>query len=183
MNLPEFSIHRPVTILMACLIAVLLGTIAFVQIPVDLMPEMEYPTISVTTREMKLPGPVIDGQMYGALFAKQAMDWLGPMAFIRRLEFRMAAMAFAGDTLAGEGEVVETGADDGHGLVVLAQRLRNGERLIAEATTELQASLLQRRARSRGVVANLGPHSARAARWTHTRSAWHARAAARTQTR
>ena len=50
MNLPEFSIHRPVTILMACLIAVLLGTIAFVQIPVDLMPEMEYPTISVTTR-------------------------------------------------------------------------------------------------------------------------------------
>ncbi len=50
MNLPEFSIHRPVTILMACLIAVLLGAIAFVQIPVDLMPEMEYPTISVTTR-------------------------------------------------------------------------------------------------------------------------------------
>ena len=50
MNLPEFSIHRPVTILMACLIAVLLGAIAFVQIPVDLMPEIEYPTISVTTR-------------------------------------------------------------------------------------------------------------------------------------
>jgi HAE1 family hydrophobic/amphiphilic exporter-1 len=50
MNLPEFSIHRPVTVLMACLIALLLGTIAFVQIPVDLMPAMEYPTISVTTR-------------------------------------------------------------------------------------------------------------------------------------
>jgi HAE1 family hydrophobic/amphiphilic exporter-1 len=49
MNLPEFSIHRPVTILMACLIAMLLGTIAFIQIPVDLMPETEYPTISVTT--------------------------------------------------------------------------------------------------------------------------------------
>ncbi|MDA1311979.1 MAG: efflux RND transporter permease subunit [Acidobacteria bacterium] len=50
MNLPEFSIHRPVTILMACLIAMLLGAIAFIQIPVDLMPETEYPTISVTTR-------------------------------------------------------------------------------------------------------------------------------------
>ena len=50
MNLPEFSIHRPVTVLMACLIAMLLGAIAFIQIPVDLMPEMEYPTISVTTR-------------------------------------------------------------------------------------------------------------------------------------
>ncbi len=50
MSLPEFSIHRPVTVLMGCLIALLLGTIAFVQIPVDLMPAMEYPTISVTTR-------------------------------------------------------------------------------------------------------------------------------------
>ena len=47
MSLPEFSIQRPVTVLMGCLIAVLLGGIAFVRIPVDLMPETEYPTISV----------------------------------------------------------------------------------------------------------------------------------------
>ena len=47
MSLPEFSIHRPVTVLMGCLIALLLGGIAFVRIPVDLMPETEYPTISV----------------------------------------------------------------------------------------------------------------------------------------
>jgi HAE1 family hydrophobic/amphiphilic exporter-1 len=47
MSLPDFSIHRPVTVLMACTIAVLLGTIAFVEIPVDLMPETEYPTISI----------------------------------------------------------------------------------------------------------------------------------------
>ncbi|MEZ5363400.1 MAG: efflux RND transporter permease subunit [Bryobacterales bacterium] len=47
MSLPEFSIHRPVTVIMACLMAVLLGGIAFVEIPVDLMPETEYPTLSV----------------------------------------------------------------------------------------------------------------------------------------
>ncbi|MBI1898029.1 MAG: efflux RND transporter permease subunit [Acidobacteria bacterium] len=47
MSLPEFSIKRPVTVLMACLIAVLLGGIAFVRLPVDLMPELVYPTISV----------------------------------------------------------------------------------------------------------------------------------------
>ena len=47
MSLPEFSIKRPVTVLMACLMAVLLGGIAFVEIPVDLMPETEYPTLSV----------------------------------------------------------------------------------------------------------------------------------------
>ena len=48
MSLPEFSIHRPVTVLMGCLVAVLLGGIAFVQIPVDLMPETEFPTLTVS---------------------------------------------------------------------------------------------------------------------------------------
>ncbi len=48
MSLPEFSIKRPVTVLMGCVIALLLGGIAFVQIPVDLMPETEYPTITVS---------------------------------------------------------------------------------------------------------------------------------------
>ena len=47
MNLPEFSIHRPVTVLMGTLILILLGGIAFVKLPVDLMPEMVYPTVSV----------------------------------------------------------------------------------------------------------------------------------------
>ncbi|HXG33118.1 MAG TPA: efflux RND transporter permease subunit [Bryobacteraceae bacterium] len=48
MNLPQFSIRRPVTTLMLCLIAILLGAIAFIRIPVDLMPEVIYPTLSVS---------------------------------------------------------------------------------------------------------------------------------------
>ena len=47
MSLPEFSIRRPVTVLMASLVAILLGGISFVRLPVDLMPEVEYPTLSV----------------------------------------------------------------------------------------------------------------------------------------
>ncbi len=47
MNLPDFAIRRPVTTLMISLVAVLLGAIAFVRIPVDLMPEVVYPTLSV----------------------------------------------------------------------------------------------------------------------------------------
>ena len=47
MNLSTISIHRPVTVLMVCLVAVLLGVVAFLNIPVDLMPEIVYPTISV----------------------------------------------------------------------------------------------------------------------------------------
>lgn len=47
MSLPEFSIRNPVTVLMGTLILILLGGIAFVRLPVDLMPDMVYPTISV----------------------------------------------------------------------------------------------------------------------------------------
>jgi hydrophobic/amphiphilic exporter-1 (mainly G- bacteria), HAE1 family len=47
MSLPEFSIRRPVTVLMASLVAILLGGISFVRLPVDLMPEITYPTLSV----------------------------------------------------------------------------------------------------------------------------------------
>ena len=49
MSLPEFSIKRPVTVLMAVMISLLLGFIAFTEIPVDLMPEINSPTLSITT--------------------------------------------------------------------------------------------------------------------------------------
>ena len=48
MNLPDFSIRRPVTVLMGCLIATLLGAVAFVEIPVDLMPDIVFPTLSIS---------------------------------------------------------------------------------------------------------------------------------------
>lgn len=47
MSLPAASIQRPVTVLMVTLAAVLIGGIAFTRLPIDLMPEIVYPTISV----------------------------------------------------------------------------------------------------------------------------------------
>lgn len=85
-------------------------------------------------RSMKLPGVLVDGQAFGALLARAALDWAGPRAFITRLSFKMKSMAFAGDTLLAEGEV--TAVHDG--IVVLAQRLTNAGRLAAEATTEIR---------------------------------------------
>jgi acyl dehydratase len=86
------------------------------------------------THRLNLPAPVIDGQEFGAFFARAALQWVGPRAFLKRLSFRMKAMAFAGDTLRAEGEVKEMRNDS----VILAQRLTCGERLVAEATTELR---------------------------------------------
>ena len=85
-------------------------------------------------RRMNLPNPVIDGQAFGALLARAALDWAGPRAFIRRLSFRMKSMAFAGDTLRAEGEVTQLR----DGTALLAQRLTSAGRLVAEATTEIR---------------------------------------------
>ena len=84
-------------------------------------------------RSKGFAAPVIDGQMYGALFAMVAMRWAGPRAFVTGMSLRMKSMAFAGDTLRAEGSVTTT---DGS-KVVLEQRLTRGDRVIAECTTSL----------------------------------------------
>ena len=49
MFLTRLSVDRPVTTFMASLIVVLLGVIALSRLPIDLLPEMTYPTVSVIT--------------------------------------------------------------------------------------------------------------------------------------
>jgi acyl dehydratase len=89
-------------------------------------------------RSMKLPGVIVDGQTFGAVLARAALDWAGPRAFMMRLSFRMKSMAFAGDTLRAVGEVTAIRAVAGGHVVTVAQRLMNGERLAAEATAEIR---------------------------------------------
>ena len=82
----------------------------------------------------KLPGVIVDGQAFGALLARAALDWAGPRAFITRMSLRMKSMAFAGDTLRAEGQVASVNDD----LVTISQRLMNQDRVAAEATTEIR---------------------------------------------
>jgi acyl dehydratase len=85
-------------------------------------------------RSRGLAAPIIDGQMYGAVFARAALAWAGPRGFISRLSFKMKSMAFAGDTLLAEGEV----ASLAEGVAVLAQRLTKDGKVVAEATTQVR---------------------------------------------
>lgn len=49
MSLASASVRRPITTVMFFLIVILLGGIAFSRLPVDLMPELTYPTLTVRT--------------------------------------------------------------------------------------------------------------------------------------
>jgi len=50
MNLPKAAIHRPVTVLMVAAVVVLLGLVSFTRLPVDLMPDVEFPSLTVRTQ-------------------------------------------------------------------------------------------------------------------------------------
>ncbi len=49
MKLPEFSVRRPITIYMITSVLVLLGAISFTRLPIDLMPDVQNPTLTVRT--------------------------------------------------------------------------------------------------------------------------------------
>ena len=88
--------------------------------------------------ERKLPAPVIDGQMLGALLSEALLDWLGPRAFIRKLNFRLRAMVFAGDTVRCEGEVTALATEEEQSLVTVAQRVRVSGRVVADGLAVVQ---------------------------------------------
>jgi HAE1 family hydrophobic/amphiphilic exporter-1 len=49
MNLSRFAVARPVTTVMAFLAVAFLGLVSFVRLPVDLLPDISFPTLSVST--------------------------------------------------------------------------------------------------------------------------------------
>lgn len=67
----------------------------------------------------RVPAPVVDGQVFGALLAEQLLDWLGPRAVLRTLHFRFKALVFAGETVRCVATVTAVEPDpDGAGDVV-----------------------------------------------------------------
>ena len=89
-------------------------------------------------QSMQLPGVLIDGQAFGAVFAREAMRWAGPTAFIQRMGLKMKSMAFAGVHLVARGHVTAIDERAGLWVVQIDQQLMCGERLVAQAISEIQ---------------------------------------------
>jgi HAE1 family hydrophobic/amphiphilic exporter-1 len=49
MKLPQFAVTHPVFTVMLALIVILLGLVSFLRLPIDLMPDITYPTLSIST--------------------------------------------------------------------------------------------------------------------------------------
>ncbi|QKW12422.1 MaoC/PaaZ C-terminal domain-containing protein [Verrucosispora sp. NA02020] len=59
----------------------------------------------------RVPGPVVDGQVFGALFVELIQDTFGPACFVQQLSFTFRNLMFAGETVRCTGTVVGV-ADD-----------------------------------------------------------------------
>ena len=59
----------------------------------------------------KVPGPVVDGQVFGALFVELLQDWLGPVCFVRTLSFTFRNLMFAGETVRIAGVIASVEPD------------------------------------------------------------------------
>lgn len=79
-----------------------------------------------------LDSPVVDGQMFGALLARQVLGHLGPSAFLRTLDFRLKSMVSVGETVRCTAETVVSEAVDGGVLVTFNQRMTVGDRGIID---------------------------------------------------
>lgn len=49
MKLSQFAVHRPIFTIMVVLIVIILGGISLIRLPIDLMPDITYPTLSIST--------------------------------------------------------------------------------------------------------------------------------------
>ena len=50
MKLPEISVRRPITTIMLFVAIIIIGLVSFQRLPIDLLPEIEPPMISVLTQ-------------------------------------------------------------------------------------------------------------------------------------
>jgi HAE1 family hydrophobic/amphiphilic exporter-1 len=49
MRLSRFSVHRPIFTIMVALIVLILGGVSLIRLPIDLMPDITYPTVNIST--------------------------------------------------------------------------------------------------------------------------------------
>lgn len=80
MNLVEFSLRRRVTISMACVAVVLFGLVAFGRLPINLLPDLSYPSLTVET---KLPGAA--PAEVESLLSRPIEEVVGVVAGVKRL--------------------------------------------------------------------------------------------------
>ena len=86
------------------------------------------------------PAPFMDGQMIGALLARQLMLWGGADAFVRKLSYRLRDMVFPDDTIVITGTVKDKIIENGRPLArfTLSVAKADGTAVVRDATATVE---------------------------------------------
>ena len=88
-------------------------------------------------KSMKVDNVFVDGQQFGALFARRVMDRFGPKTFIARLKINYKTMVFVDETIVGEGEIVDVRpTEQGTTIIQVVQRFKKGDYIVSDCTIE-----------------------------------------------
>ncbi len=90
--------------------------------------------------KLGMPAPFMDGQMVGALMARQLMQWGGADAFVRKLSYRQRGTVYAGDRIVLRGTVSQKSVDDGRALASCALNVTktDGTEIVRDATAAIE---------------------------------------------
>lgn len=88
-------------------------------------------------RARNLRGPVVDGQMFGALIARQVREWAGPRARFVELEFQNRGFVSAGDTVTVVSSVVSSRQEGSVDRIEIATHIlgEGGRRVVDKGRT------------------------------------------------
>ena len=97
-----------------------------------------YDTEFVAT--LGMPAPFMDGQMVGALMARQLMQWGGADAFVRKLNYRQRGTVYVGDRIVLCGTVSDKSVDEGRALACCALTVTktDGTEIVRDATAAIE---------------------------------------------
>ncbi len=84
--------------------------------------------------------PFMDGQMAGALLARQLMQWGGADAFVRKLSYRLRGTVYAGDSIVLHGTVSGKCVEEGRTLALctLSMTKSDGTQIVRNATAAVE---------------------------------------------
>ena len=90
--------------------------------------------------KLGMPAPFMDGQMVGALLARQLMQWGGVDAFVRKLSYRLRGTVYAGDGIVLRGTVSDKCVEQGRALAIctLSATKSDGTQIVRNATAAVE---------------------------------------------
>ena len=89
-------------------------------------------------KSLGMPGPIVDGQMFGAYLAQMLLLWGGPNAFIKKMSIRYKSLVQAGEEVVCWGRIEEVDPDARTVTIEMGVRGADGRDVLAPGSAVVE---------------------------------------------